>query len=360
MPEQPDIMEAPDERPAPQGSRYAPLSGALGVFLSLIGHALIVFFLFFTITQREEEIGSGGGTGWADQIEITASRESSSGLQGDPGSTAENEAQERRAIDVSMVYAPPPPPPPPEPEEYLPEEEEEEIEPEEVEEEPEPEPEPEIIEEALVEDEIDDEQVSDETALEGVRANVAQEALVDTAAEGEDAGEGGLSDTLAGSHIGALVRGLGSGNADTGRPGAYVPGAELRELLNGWTLRGSNGFADGSTTYENDRRRQEIPWRVYYRSNGQLVARWERYGSAYAHGPRAMRWYERNGTWTIEGDVLCQRIRSWGSNGTTCFEVHRDGDHIAMYYSHCRGVARCYPGRLGPEGIMVEGRDLRD
>lgn len=349
-------FEIPSERPALNGGKRSPFTLFLAVVVSLGLHILLLALLLQLI--KEAEIGSGGGTGWADQIEITASTESSSGLQGDPGDTAENIAQERRSLDVSIVYAPPPPPPPPEPEEYLPEEEEE-PEPEEVvEEEVEPEPEPEIVEDALIEDEVDEEEISEELAPEGLLAPNAQEALVDTSAEGDGGGEGGLSDQLAGSPIGSDAQGLGDGVADSGRPGAYVPGSQLRSLLSGWTLRGTNGFSDGSTTYNNDRQRQEIPWRVYYAPNGQLQARFERYGSDVAHGQPRVQWFTESGTWTIEGDVLCQRISRWGSGGITCYEVHRDGDNIAMYYQRCRGVHRCYIGRLGPEGIMRSGRDL--
>ncbi len=357
MADEPLDLQVPSERPAPKGIRRSPLTLLLAVIVSLGLHVLLIMLLLEII--KAADIGSAGGSGWADQIEITASTESSSGLQGDPGDTAENRAEERRSLDVSIVYAPPPPPPPPEPEEYLPDEEEPE--PEEiVEEDVEPEPEPEIIEEALIEDEVDEEDVSEELAPEGLLAPNPQEALVDTSAVGDGGGEGGLSDQLAGSPIGEDAEGLGSGVADAGRPGTFVPGHELRELLSGWTIRGTNGFMDGSTNYDNDARRQEIPWRVYYAPNGQLQARFRRYGSNAAHAPPRVQWFSENGTWTIEGDVLCQRISRWGAGGITCYEIHRDGNNIAMYYQRCRGVHRCWVGRLGPEGVIRPGRDLND
>ncbi len=350
-------IEVPSDRPAPASKRSGSLGFVFGVLLSLSAHVLFLLLLIFFLS-REDEIGSGGGMGWADEIEITASRESSSGLEGDPGSTAEEMTQQRQSLDVSIVYAPPPPPP--EPEEYLPDEEEE-IEPEEiVEEELEPEPE-EVIEEALIEDEVEEEDLSDDVSPEGLRTVVEREALIETSATGDGGGEGGLSDTLAGSPIGTDGEGLGTGNADAGRPGAYIPGGELRDLLSGWTLRGVNGFSDGSTGASTDNR-NEIPWNIYYAPNGQLTARYRRYGAPPGR-PRATRginWYQRGGSWTIEGDVLCQRIERWGAGGTTCFEVHRDGDFIAMYYEYCRGVSRCWEGRLGPRGRMLIGRHLRD
>jgi hypothetical protein len=228
-------------------------------------------------------------------------------------------------------------------------------------EEPEPEEEPVPEEEDVAEEETDepDEQPTETDDPEGLQAIRETEAEVPTDLEGEGAGESGLSDQLAGSTLGTAQSGRGSGNADTGREGTFVPGGQLRDLLQGWTLIGTNGFADGSVAASGDNR-GEIPWNIYYAPNGRVEARFRRYGSRQAHGPRGLNWYSENGRWTIEGDQLCQRITHWGGGGLTCFEVHRDGNNIAMYYSYCRGVHRCWQGRLGPRGIIRSGRHLRD
>ena len=335
----------PKGRPSQGPRRIRRALAVFAVLMSLALHIFIVWSLFPT----DLDIGSSGGTGFADQIEIRASAESSSGLEGDIGETAEETVQSPQAINVTMVYAPPPP----EPEEYLPEEEElieEEVE--------EPEPEP-VVEEEIIEEEVEEIEVA-EIAPEVEEALIEVDAETATDVQTAEGGQAGLQDTLAGSQTGTASEGSGSGNADLARPGNYVPGGELRELLSGWTLIGTNGFSDGSTNYQNDSMRQDIPWRVYYAPNGRIRARWQRYGTARAHGDWGYHWYEESGRWTIEGDQLCQNIRRWGSDSTTCFEVHRDGSRVAMYYASCRGVFRCWPGRKGPEGIVRSGRHLRD
>ncbi len=334
----------PKGRPSQERRKRERTRIAGALILSLAVHLAILLAMFPPDLQN----GFSGGTGWADQIEIRSSRESSSGLEGEAGSTVDETVQVLQQINVSVVYAMPPRP---EPEEYLPEDEPEEeedvIEEEEV-----------IIEEIIEEEVVEDEPV-EEVDPEAVRALREVEAEVPTEAIGEGVGEGGMNEQLAGSPNSDAAEGLGSGNADTGRPGTFVPGGQLRDLLSGWTLIGTNGFSDGSIGYAEDHR-EEIPWTVYYAPNGRLQARYRYFGSLIAHGPRRLNWYSRSGRWRIEGNQLCQRIDRWGGSGLTCFEVHRDGDRIAMYYASCRGVHRCYQGRLGPEGIVRIGRHLRE
>ncbi len=346
-------IKVPKERPSPRRRARGVMTFA--VALSLAVHVMIIWAMFPELRLW----GISGGTGWAEEIEIRSSRESSSGIEGEEGSTQSETAQPLQQFDVAIVFAPPPPPPEPEPEEYLPEDEPE---PEEVEEEPEPEeeePQPEEEVTAELEEEEPEEEPTETEDPEGLQAIRETEAEVPTDLAGEGAGEGGLSDQLAGSTLGRAASGRGSGNADTGREGSFVPGGELRDLLQGWTLIGTNGFADGSVGAAGDNR-GEIPWNIYYAPSGRVEARFRRYGARQAHGPRAYNWYSEGGRWTIEGDQLCQRISHWGGGGLTCFEVHRDGDNIAMYYAYCRGVHRCWEGRLGPRGIIRPGRHLRD
>jgi len=350
----PETIDAPKERPAAPARRRLRLGFLLALIVSLAIHLAIIWALFPNFMQW----GLSGGTGWAEEIEIRSSRESSSGLEGEEGATQSERAQVSRTFDVSVVFAPPPPPPQPTPEEYLPDEEPE---PEDLTEETPPEEEVTPPEEETDEDQTEepDEPPTDANDPEGRQAIRETEAEVPTDIEGAGAGEGGLSDQLAGSPLSNANAGRGSGNADTGREGTFVPGGQLRDLLSGWTLIGQNGFADGSVNASGDNR-NEIPWNIYYAPNGRIEARFKRYGSLQAHGTPGLYWYSENGRWTIEGDQLCQRIEHWGGGGLTCFEVHRDGDRIAMYYSYCRGVHRCWQGRLGPRGIIRPGRALRD
>jgi len=338
----PEEIEAPKERLAPTSKRGQP-GLFLAVLLSLAIHAVIIWVMF----PHARPWGHSGGTGWAEEIEIRSSREASSGIEGEEGSTPSETARPLQQFDVAIVFAPPPPP---EPEEFLAEE---------TEEEPEEEPEPTEEELAELEEEEVEEDPTEEDDPEALQAIRETEAEVPTDLDGESVGEGGLSDQLAGSPLSNAERGRGSGNADTGREGTFVPGGQLRDLLEGWTLIGTNGFADGSVGAAGDNR-GEIPWNIYYSPNGRVEARFRRYGARQAHGPRAYNWYSEGGRWTVEGDQLCQRIEHWGGGGLTCFEVHRDGDNIAMYYAYCRGVHRCWEGRLGPRGVMRSGRHLRD
>src|SRR5262249_25328942 len=56
----------------------------------------------------------------------------------------------------------------------------------------------------------------------------------------------------------------------------------LRELLAGYTLRGTEGFVDGSAPEEDDNR-TAFPWQVYYAPDGHLEAHFRRIGSRVPH-----------------------------------------------------------------------------
>lgn len=351
----PKDIEVPKDRPV-ELRKHRQLGTLIAVLLSIAAHLFLLYLLF--VTPEEKLEGFAGGAGWAEQIDLRAADESSSGLEGEEGTTADETAQVMTQLNVSIVYAPPPPPPEPEPEEYFPEDEpepEEEI----VEEEVEPEPQPEEVVESLIEEEEQEEEPTEDLNPEAQRATLENEAEVPTELPGTGAGEGGLSDQLAGSQTGDDESGIGIGNADAGRIGSMVPGGQLEDLLRGWTLVGTNGFADGSVNSNGDNR-NEVEWRVYYDPRGRLDARYQSVGApqGQARGNIGLHWYNRNGRWTVEGDELCQRIDRYGGGGLTCFQVRRDGNEIAMYYSRCRGVYRCWPGRLGPHGTIYIGRHL--
>jgi hypothetical protein len=130
----------------------------------------------------------------------------------------------------------------------------------------------------------------------------------------------------------------------------------LRNMLANHTLRGTEGFADGSAPVDNPSR-SEYPWQVYYASDGTLEARFRRIGSRVPHGVMEELDFVEFGRWDINDDgELCQSIPKVGSGTTVCYEVDRRGDRMAMYYSRCGAFNRCYPGRLGPEGEIVPGR----
>lgn len=130
----------------------------------------------------------------------------------------------------------------------------------------------------------------------------------------------------------------------------------VRDWLAGHTLRGSEGFADGSAP-EDVPSRSEFPWQVYYDYNGKLEARFRRLGARVPHAPIEELDYVERGVWRVneEGDV-CQTIPKVGWGTEVCYWLDRRGDRVAMYYTTCGAFNRCYPGRLGPEGELVKGR----
>ena len=130
----------------------------------------------------------------------------------------------------------------------------------------------------------------------------------------------------------------------------------LRTLLAGHTLRGTEGFVDGSAPEEKDNR-TAFPWEVYYDPDGTLEAHFRRIGSRVPHGAMQELDYVERGTWSIDDGDLCQTISSVGSGSTVCFELRRtSATWIRMYYTRCGAVTRCYPGRLGPDGELYPGR----
>lgn len=125
------------------------------------------------------------------------------------------------------------------------------------------------------------------------------------------------------------------------------------------TFRGMEGFADGSAPPDANQTRSEYPFQVYYAANGTLEAHFRRHGTRAPHGPIEEMDYVEHGTWRIneEGD-LCQTIPRVGWGVEVCYWFDRKGDRMALYYTTCGAFNRCYPGRLGPEGQIVPGRNF--
>lgn len=124
------------------------------------------------------------------------------------------------------------------------------------------------------------------------------------------------------------------------------------------TFRGMEGFADGSAPPGVDAR-SEYPFQVYYAANGTLEARFRRHGTRAPHAAIEELDYVERGTWRIneEGD-LCQTIPRVGWGVEVCYWFDRKGTRMALYYTTCGAFNRCYPGRLGPEGEIVPGKQF--
>lgn len=130
----------------------------------------------------------------------------------------------------------------------------------------------------------------------------------------------------------------------------------LRDLLAGYTFRGTEGFVDGSAPEERDNR-TAFPWEVYYSPDGRLEAHFRRIGSRVPHAAMEELDYVDYGTWAIDDGDLCQTIPRVASGSTVCFEMRRTSrTKIQMYYTRCGAMNRCYPGRLGPDGELFPGR----
>lgn len=131
---------------------------------------------------------------------------------------------------------------------------------------------------------------------------------------------------------------------------------DLRTWLINHTLRGTEGFADGSAPADIGTR-SEFSWQVYYMAGGKLEAHFQKLGSRVPHGPIEQLDYVDFGTWRINNDGdLCETIPRVGWGVELCYWVDRRGDRIALYYTYCGAFNRCYVGRLGPEGELVPGR----
>lgn len=131
-----------------------------------------------------------------------------------------------------------------------------------------------------------------------------------------------------------------------------------RDWIANQTLRGTEGFADGSAPPEIVSR-SEYPWQIYYAPDGKLEAHFRKIGARVPHGAIEELDYVEFGTWRMdsEGD-LCQTVPKVGWGTEVCYWMDRRGTRIAMYYSSCGAFNRCYPGRLGPEGEMFPGRSF--
>jgi hypothetical protein len=129
-----------------------------------------------------------------------------------------------------------------------------------------------------------------------------------------------------------------------------------RDWIANQTLRGTEGFSDGSAPADVGIR-FEFPWQIYYSPDGKLEARFRRIASRVPHGPMEEVDFVEFGRWRMneEGD-LCQTIPKVGWGTEVCYWLDRRGSRIAMYYADCGAFYRCYPGRLGPEGEMFPGR----
>jgi hypothetical protein len=132
----------------------------------------------------------------------------------------------------------------------------------------------------------------------------------------------------------------------------------LRDWIVNQTLRGSEGFADGSAPPDVVSR-TEFPWQIYYSPDGKLEAHFRRLAARVPHGAIEEVDFVDYGTWRVtENDDLCQTIPHVGWGTEVCYWLDRRGTRIAMYYSDCGAFYRCYPGRLGPEGEMFPGRSF--
>jgi len=130
----------------------------------------------------------------------------------------------------------------------------------------------------------------------------------------------------------------------------------IRDWFINQTLRGSEGFADGSApSYVESR--TEYPWQVYYMADGKLEAHFQRIAARVPHGPMEDVDFVEFGTWRLDEEHnLCQTIPKVGWGTEVCYYLDRRVNRMAMYYETCGAFYRCYPGRLGPEGEMFPGR----
>ena len=74
---------------------------AAGQLMSLLAHLAILALLLIPAPAEQIEEG-GGGTGWANEIEITASSQSSSGYQGDNATENQSASAPERASSAAV------------------------------------------------------------------------------------------------------------------------------------------------------------------------------------------------------------------------------------------------------------------
>ncbi len=330
--------------PAPPSEvdrRFERRAGRLiGYFLSTGLHFFLLALLLWPELFRLSPAPSDGG--WADEIELSASPRASDGPQGRalsprPASSPEDEPTEMR---ITVVWSLPPVEPEPEippPRIDAPSD----IPPPPVDK-PREAPKPPDVAEAPPPSETPGEAPGDSPP----------------APRGEEPSEGGPGsrDDPAGAPAGQ-GEGRGEGRADPkDRPGTFLTGDQIAEKIQGWTLIGTEGAWDGSTP-DNQRTRTAFKWEAYYDPNGTVEVRYQTFGAATPHGAVGVRERRDEGPYSIQGDLLCQNLEDLSYGLPVCFEVHaREGNRLAMYYVSCEGLTRCFPGRLGPEGIVVPGR----
>lgn len=329
---------------------------ATGIVLSVGLHAaLFLAFLPYWLEENTISLSEAGGHGWAEEVELKAAKDSSDGAQG-AGEQATIATHKLRGdkpdkLEVQVVYLAKETPKLPEPEvdinlPPLPPRISIETEvAEEVQEKPreQPQDQPERLSDVA-------DASADPSAGEVGATKIADE---------NNLGGGGSRDKAAGSPTGEDANGAGSGNSDRkARDGDYVRGDQIAQILQGWTLVGTEGGWDGSTG-DNSQTRTTFRWEAYYDPDGSVEVRFETYGAEVPHGPIGVLSYSETGSWSIQGDLLCQKIEDVGYGVPICFEVHhKDGNRVAMYYAECGGLHRCYRGRLGPEGVVLPGRQF--
>jgi len=329
--------------------------GVAGFVLSVALHAALFLAVLPFWLEDPVRLTEAGGQGWAEDVELKAAKDSSDGAQGAGEqatvATSKLKGDKPDKLEVQVVYLAKEKPKLPEPEVdiNLP-----------------PLP-PRISIETEVAEAVEDkpreplqkqpERLSntDEASAQASAGEVGAARI----ANENNLGGGGSRDTAAGSPAGTDANGAGNGNSDrAARDGEYVRGNQLASILQGWTLVGTEGGWDGSTG-DNAKTRTTFRWEAYYAPDGSVEVRFETYGATVPHGPISVQRLSETGSWSIQGDLLCQKIDDVGYGVPVCFEVHhKDGNRVAMYYAECGGLHRCYRGRLGPEGIVLPGRQF--
>lgn len=324
------------------------------MLVSTAFHAVLLLAFVPMWLDEPLALSEAGGQGWADEIELKASKDSSDGAQGageeQVVATHKLRGDKPDRLEVQVVYLAKEMPKLPEPEVDL--------------------NLPPLPPRITVATDIPD---PVEKPREPVQQNPERLSNTDTPSESASAGEVGAArianenhlggsgsrDTAQGSPSGADATGAGSGHSDRlAREGDYLRGDQIAQILQGWTLVGTEGGWDGSTG-DNSKTRFTFRWEAYYAPDGKVEVRFEQYGATVAHGTISVRQYADTGIWTIQGDLLCQKIEDVGYGVPICFEVHhKPGNRVAMYYAECGGLHRCYRGRLGPEGVVLPGRQF--